>query len=227
MKTVWPDLRFRRRRAEILDDPSFDEAAAIAAYRQVWSLESMLGVKREVYRRIRSHQPHPLRVLDVGCGDGSLLQSLALDLHLSVAGADIRPLSMGPCGPHVYRLNATADRLPRCDIALAVFMAHHLDEQGVVGLIANARRSADRLILVDLVRHWLPHVCFRALLSPWLRPVVAEDGLASIENSFTPAELGALARAATGEAGAVIEHRVAALRRWQLLDIRFASGARS
>lgn len=214
-------MSHRQRLPEILDDPCVTPATAVRAYRQLHSLECALGVTREILRLVRAHQPRPCRIVDIGCGGGQLLKKLRNRLRISVAGVDLKPLMTAPSDPHVYRRDATLAPIPKCDIALCLFMIHHLADSQAERLIANVGRGASRLIIVDPVRGPVPERLFRMFVAPWLDPVVASDGLVSIANSFTPSELSALATRATQGTGAKITPRISWLTSYQIMDIRY------
>jgi SAM-dependent methyltransferase len=215
------NLKHRRLAPEILDDPSVPEAAVRAAYRELAALHRLLGIRSALFRLIRSHRPRPTRILDIGCGDARLLCDIERRLKLSVVGVDKRPLEPSTCSALVLGLDATIDRLPKSDIALAVLMTHHLRDDQVIRLIRNAGASSKRLVIVDLVRHWLPRFLFRLLVAPWVSGITVQDGLRSFERAFTPGELQALGRRATAGTKATQRHTAGWFRTWQLLDIQF------
>ena len=84
-------------------------------------------------------------------------------------------------------------------------------------LIVNTGRSCRRLIVIDLVRHWLPLALFRVFVTPFFSPVAVADGMASVRRAYTPAELARVA----GGTGVRFRHTVALGYTSQTLDITY------
>lgn len=187
--------------------------------RTIASTGRRLGNHRLVLRALR-RDPLPVRrVLDVGCGSGELMRDIRRRLGVEVVGADLRAARVP--GLRIVAADAVRDPLPACDVAVSVWMAHHLAEAELVELIRNVGRSARRLLLVDLVRHHVPLALFRAVAAPFLHPLNAEDGIHSIRRAFTPAEMRRAAARALHGTQAAIRHSVAPLWLRQVLDIRY------
>ena len=204
--------------AELLEDPSLPEDVVASAYRDLARTQRFLGNTAAVFSQL-SKGPQPIRrVLDVGCGQGALLEQIQQRLGVDVIGFDLRPAPPSARVPIVTG-NAAADPLPAADVALAVCLVHHLTEKKVVDLIRNVSKSCRRLILLDLVRHWMPLALFRVFVSPFLHRINASDGITSIKRAYTPAELRALADEAVRGTNARIEHKVAPFYTRQILDI--------
>ncbi|MGH9660149.1 MAG: methyltransferase domain-containing protein [Bryobacteraceae bacterium] len=203
---------------ELMDDPALSAEALSEAHRNIQRIHRWLGNTRAILRLLES-DPEPVRrVLDIGCGEGALLDRIRERLAVDGVGVELRP----PPGARVpiVAADATRDRLPECDVALAVCLAHHLTDGELGALIRNAGRSARRLIVLDPVRHPLPRALFRAFVSPWLAPINRVDGPRSVERSYTVAEMAAVVREAVDEDARVI-HTVAPLNIRQIVDIRY------
>lgn len=205
---------------ELLEDPSLSADVVAKAYRDLARTQYLLGNTAAVFGRLR-RVPDPVRtVLDLGCGQGALLEEIRRKLGVEVVGFDLRP---APPGSSVRILtgNAATDRLPAADVALAVCLAHHLSEAELASMIRNVSRSCRRLILLDLVRHWIPLTLFRVFLSPFLHPINAADGITSIKRSYTPLELRALVDEAVHGTNASVEHTVAPFYIRQIIQIQW------
>ena len=132
---------------------------------------------------------------------------------------NLRPAPFGPV--QILKGNAAVDPLPQADVALAVCVVHHLSEAEVVSLIRNVSKSCRRLIILDLVRHWIPLTLFRVFVAPFLHPINATDGLTSVKRAYTPRELRSLVDEAVRSSNARVEHIVAPFYIRQILDIEF------
>jgi len=200
---------------ELLEDPSLSEEVVAHAYIDLARTQRFLGNYAAMISKLRESEPR--RVLDIGCGQGALLAEIHKKLGVEVVGFDLRPCP-GAAVPIVAG-NAAIDPLPEADTAISVCLMHHLSEEDAVSLIRNASKSCRRLILLDLVRHWIPLALFRVFVSPFLHPINAADGITSVKRAYTPRELRNIAdRAAPG---ARIKHDVAPFHTRQIIEIEF------
>lgn len=202
---------------EILDDPSVADEVLDRSHRDLTRTHRWLGHTREILRALRRH-PHPLRrVMDVGCGRGGLLEIVKRKFDVDVVGVDVR-VPPNPPVP-IIGADAVSHPLPEADVATAVCLVHHLNDEEFVALIRNVGRSARRLIVLDLVRHPIPLVLFRTFVAPFIDPINSADGIQSIRRSYTGGEMRALVEEAVRGTRATVRHRVAAFYRYQLVDI--------
>jgi 2-polyprenyl-3-methyl-5-hydroxy-6-metoxy-1,4-benzoquinol methylase len=205
---------------ELLEDPSLPEEVVACAYRDLARTQRFLGNSAAIFRQLRNN-PRPIRrVLDIGCGQGALLEQIHRKLGVEVVGFDLRPAPSSAPVPIVSG-NAAVDPLPAADVALAVCLVHHLSEKDVVGLIRNASRSCRRLIVLDLVRHWIPLALFQVFVAPFLHRINAADGKTSIKRAYTPRELRNMVDEAVQGTNPRIEHKVAPFYTRQIIDIRW------
>ena len=82
-------------------------------------------------------------------------------------------------------------------------------------------KSCRRLIILDLVRHWIPLTLFRVFVSPFLHPINSADGVTSIKRAYTPGELRSIAEEAVKGTNARIRQTVAPFYTRQIIDIDF------
>jgi len=205
---------------ELLEDPSLPDEVVANAYRDLARTQRLLGNTRAIFRQLRKTR-HPIRsVLDIGCGQGALLEQIRRKLGVNVIGFDLRP---APSSLNVTILtgNAAVDPLPEADVALAVCLVHHLSEADVISLIRNVSKTCRRLILLDLVRHWIPLTLFRVFMSPFLHPINAADGITSIKRAYTPRELRSMVEEAVRGTNARFVHIVAPFYIRQIIDLEF------
>jgi SAM-dependent methyltransferase len=196
---------------EIMDDPNCPEAVLEAGHRGLQRIHRLLGNTRFLTRAIAG-DPRPVRrVMDIGCGRGGLLAEIRHRLGVETIGIDLRP------APGVISLNAINDPLPEVDVAIAVYMLHHLEEVDAVRLIRNVRRSCRRFIILEVVRHPAPLWLYRLFIAPLVPRVNAIDGARSVERGFTGGELKGLVRQAVGSDP--FRHSIAPLYTRQVVDI--------
>ena len=204
---------------ELLEDPSLPADVVATAYRDLARTQKFLGNTRAIFRQLREHRDRISLIVDIGCGQGALLQKIHRKLGVEVIGFDLRPAPFGPV--QILKGNAAVDPLPPADVALAVCLVHHLSEAEVVSLIRNVSKSCRRLIVLDLVRHWIPLTLFRVFVAPFLHPINAADGLTSVRRAYTPRELRSLVDEAVKGSNARVEHIVAPFYIRQIVDIDF------
>lgn len=201
---------------ELLDDPSLSHETVAEAYRDLARVHRWLGNSRAILRRLKHSSVRS--VLDLGCGQGALLEEIHSKLGLEVTGFDLRPApESSPI--RIVAGDAVTDPLPPADVALAVCMVHHLSEAEIVRLIRNVSRSCQRFIILDLVRHRLPLWLFRIFVGPFLSQINVADGLTSVRRAYTPAELRRIVDAAVEGSGARIRHTVAPFYIRQIVEI--------
>jgi len=204
---------------ELLEDPSLPEDVVANAYRDLARTQRLLGNTRAVFRRL-SKDPGIRRVLDIGCGQGALLEQIHRRLGVDVVGFDLRPAPPSGTIP-ILTGNAAVDPLPSADVAISVCLVHHLSEADVVSMIRNVSKSCRRLIVLDLVRHWIPLALFRVFMSPFLHHINAADGITSIKRAYTPRELRNMVEEAVRGSTARIVHTVAPFYIRQVIDVSF------
>lgn len=180
----------RSQTPEFMDGPLIPQETVDDFHADLSRLGRILGNNREVVKLLRRNLPQS--VLDVGCGQGTLLAEIRDTFGIAVKGVDLRPSLNGKNQVEILAADATRDPLPTSDLAVCILTVHHLDEEQVVKLVRNVGRSCSRFIILDLVRHRLPLVLFSIFLRPLISRLVFLDGQQSIRRAFTPEELRAL-----------------------------------
>ncbi len=148
-------------------------------------------------------QPGPIRILDVGYGDGDMLRAIARwarkrDRRVELVGIDLNPRSAPaaqgstPADMAVdYRTGDYADLAgEEWDVILSSLVAHHMTHDQLVDFLRFMDREAARGWLInDLHRHGFAWMGFPLLarLMRW-HPIVRHDGQLSIARSYRPAE---------------------------------------
>jgi 2-polyprenyl-3-methyl-5-hydroxy-6-metoxy-1,4-benzoquinol methylase len=200
---------------ELLEDPSLPPDVVAKAYRDLARTQSLLRNTAAIFRRLGKN---PGKVLDIGCGQGAFLKEIRGKLGVAVIGFDLRPAPADSSIP-ILTGNAAVDPLPEADVAVSICLAHHLSEDEVVSMIRNVSRSCRRLILLDLVRHWMPLTLFRVFMSPFLIRINAADGATSIKRSYTPGEMRRMVDEAVRGTNARVVHTVAPFYTRQVVEI--------
>lgn len=210
----------RSMQPELMDSPDLPEATRATCYRDLRRVNALLGHRDKITHLVRESGP-VRRVVDIGCGDGALLDHLRRKLGVEVVGVELVAPRCPTCDVPIVIANATRDALPQADVAISVLTLHHLTEEGIARMIRNAGQSCRRLILLDLVRHRLPLVLFSLFIAPLLHHEAASDGRQSIRRAFTPAELSALVANALHGSGATWRHVVSPYRANQVVVIDY------
>ena len=203
---------------ELLEDPSLPEEVVADVYRDLARTQRLLGNTRAIFRRLRKNRIRS--VLDIGCGQGALLAEIHRKLGVDVVGFDLRPAPSSLNVP-ILTGNAAVDPLPVADVALAVCLIHHLSEADVISLIRNVSKTCRRLIVLDLVRHWIPLTLFRVFMSPFLHRINSADGITSVKRAYTPRELRSIVEEAVKGTDTRIVHTVAPFYIRQIIDLEF------
>lgn len=212
-----PDLRVRRRRAELMDDPDLDprrHLRALGALSRVnrvslaaWRLGRQVGA-------LRSRVDGPVRILDVACGGGDILLRVAAAARrrawdVALDGCDLSERALDaarrsartaghPDDPsdegvslRFFRLDVLRDSMPEgYDLVTSSLFLHHLEWDDATLLLRRmAEASRHRLFVQDLRRTRLGYVLAWLGLHTLTRSDVARvDGLRSVEAAFTVAE---------------------------------------
>lgn len=220
-------MRERSLEPEIMDSFAGPPEVARKFYRDLALIHRLMGNGDQIIRRLAEDRSFA-SVMDIGCGDGSLLLAIRDKLGIrDVTGVDLKPPDCMVPGIRIVQADATQDPLPPCDAAVCMMMLHHLSDAEVVALIRNVGRSAKRFICLDLVRHPLPLALYTIFLCPMLSRVGASDGRQSIRRAFTGPELRDLAERAVSSTSALIEHWVSSVYARQVLDIRWSADSGS
>ena len=215
-------MKHRAPAPEIMDDPNVPEDVWEKFHRDLSRLERVLGCHRTVIRALQDCERPAESVLDIGCGNGMLLRKIRQDLGVAVTGIDLRTPRNPEPDITIMETDAVRDPLPPADVAVSVYLVHHLSERSIVDLIRNVGLTSRRLILLDLVRHWLPLVLFSAFLGPLFGRIVHADGCQSIRRAYTPGELRTLVEEAIHGSGARVRHSVSPWHASQLVDITWS-----
>ena len=166
-------------------------------------------------------EAQPLRLLDVGFGDGDMLRTIARwakrrGVEAELVGVDLNPRSAVAAARHTppglairYVTGDYADLADnesadgQWDVIVSSLVAHHMTRAQLVAFLRFMEANATRGWFVnDLHRHGFAYRGFPLLarLARW-HPIVRHDGALSIARSYRPAEWSPLlAEAGVGDA---------------------------
>lgn len=205
---------------EILDGDNIVEHLASRSYRELTAIHRLLGNTRFLVRALRQ-DPLPIRrVLDVGCGQGGVLQDVTQALGVEGIGVDLVPRAGNLA---IVQADAINDPLPQVDVAYSTYVAHHLSDADLVQMIRNVGRFCRRFVLLDVVRNPVPLVLFRMFVAPFVSRITAADGQTSIRRAYAPRELRTLVASALAGTQATYRHSVAPFGLRQVIDISYGS----
>jgi SAM-dependent methyltransferase len=206
---------------EILDADGLPDELVECVYRDLARIHWWLGDTQFMIRAIRGDPMPVCRILDVGCGTGSVVENVRRKLGVEAIGVDLKARSSISSAVRIFEADAIRDSLPPADVAFSMHLAHHLLEDDLVNLIRNVGRSCRRFILLDLVRHRLPLSLFRLFVAPFVCRIAVLDGQKSIRRSYTPAELRRIAASALAGSSSSFRHSVAPLYIRQVIDVSY------
>ncbi|MBI3291560.1 MAG: methyltransferase domain-containing protein [Elusimicrobia bacterium] len=230
--TVWaaepggllPDLTYRHREPELMDDPALEMSRHIGALRGLERINRWSGSARMMWPPIceltQASKAQSLRVLDIATGAGDVPIGLwqmarwaGFSLHIDGCDRSLRAVTHAQGRAHqamadvgFFQLDAlTEDIPPSYDVIISSLFLHHLTNEQAVSLLRRMTMAARRMVLInDLVRHvaslTLAYLGTRLLSTS---SVVHHDGPQSVLAAYTVAEVHAMARSA-GLAGVMI-----------------------
>lgn len=198
-------LRQRALADEQMDDPALPEAVYVDVLHDLARVNSVTLARRPTLGFLARlpRQTEPLRILDVGFGDGDMLRSIAhwaraRGVAVDLTGVDLNPRSTvaaaarTPEGLNIRYLTGDYAHLAgaQWDVILSSLVAHHMRPAELTAFLAFMEAQAARgWFINDLHRHgfaWLGYPLL-ARLAGW-HPIVREDGRLSIARSYRPAE---------------------------------------
>jgi 2-polyprenyl-3-methyl-5-hydroxy-6-metoxy-1,4-benzoquinol methylase len=221
MRRNVPDMSLRAQPAELpelMDEPCSREDLR-ACLRDLAQVNAWLQGYRPTFEWLNkiAESRGPLRILDVGCGDGDALRQIArwaekkrIDVRL--IGLDLNPETVSlaseatpaECGIEFVAGNVFAyEPQEPIDVIVSSLFMHHLNDEEIVRFIAWMERHA-RLgwFVNDLSRAVTPYRLFKLLAKAarWHR-FVQHDGPVSIARAFRTEDWRRLCAAAGLEDG--------------------------
>ncbi|MFO7692310.1 MAG: methyltransferase domain-containing protein [Vicinamibacterales bacterium] len=204
---------------EMMDQPDLDVRRHIHALDALGRANAVSRTAAAIWPAIRAaaHETteRPLRVLDIACGGGHVLLSLArraLRERIEVAwvGWDMSPVAIdyartlatrrGVEGVRFVPVDALRAPIPAgIDVVVCTLFLHHLPDADAVALLGRLARAARRAVVVSDLRRTLLGTAFTWIGGRLLSrsEVFRVDGMRSVAAAFTLQE----ARELAGRAG--------------------------
>jgi SAM-dependent methyltransferase len=205
------DTRFRSDAAEIMDDFSMEGEILRDALDKIARINTLLGGNKVTLDGVKSlirglPRDRVVSILDVGCGNGDMLRTLAEyghdeDLQFELLGIDANQFTIN----HAKRLSEDYPNISyscqdifihdlekeRYDIILCTLTLHHFKDSELLTLMQYFReKSALGIVINDLHRSALAYYLFKALCFVFgLNAMSREDGLISILRGFKKRDL--------------------------------------
>ena len=210
-------LDHRHRRDEIMDAPDLPPARLVETLKGLGLVNTITRSSRlmwpDLVAAARRNPGESLRVLDIACGGGDVLITLArwaakAGIAVELAGCDASAEAVAYAREQAAKssarvafseLRVARDPLPDgYHMIMSTLFLHHLEENDAVAFLREAAAKArDRLVIQDILRsrlsYWFARLGTRLLL---LNDICRIDGRRSVEGAFTRDEANALARAA-------------------------------
>lgn len=204
------DTRHRSDAAEYMDDFSLAGTELNDALDRIASINKLLGGNRVTISGVRTllkdiSRERPVRILDIGCGNGDMLRSLAkfgnrTGRTFELTGIDAnaaaikhaRQLSTGfPAITYICTDFLKSPGNLSYDIVLCTLTLHHFTDSQIKELISVFQQKATLGIVInDLHRHQLAYYLFSLICIVFrLSPLSRDDGLVSILRGFKRTDL--------------------------------------
>ncbi|SIS70742.1 Methyltransferase domain-containing protein [Zobellia uliginosa] len=209
------DFLKRNRETELMDDLSLDETRLNAVLLDIDRANRLLNGNNLTIKAlgalISEHPRESYTILDMGCGNGSMLRSVVLwarrrKISIACIGVDLNGKSLVLAReqsrdfPEITYLKQDIlalrpDELP-CDILLCTLTMHHFkDEQIPRFLDQFSKLGRIGFIINDLQRSVWAYYLFKVFSTIFIRTDIAKrDGLTSIKSGFVKGELEAFAK---------------------------------
>ena len=206
-------MRIRNLTPEILDTTEIAPEILAAVLRDLATVNTLTRARAptlQFMRRMARAHPGPLRVLDVGFGDGDMLRRIArwgarTGTPLILQGIDLNPGAAPAAQARsegyaiTYRTGDVFAEPPgEHDLILSSLFTHHLTDPQIVRFLRWMDGTACLgWFINDLHRHILARDGFSLLAAATgMHPIVRADGRLSVERSFRRADWVRLLREA-------------------------------
>ena len=195
-----------------MDDPGLERGLHEEALVALARINRVSLTDRRIFRevvRLARGSTHPVRVLDVGCGDGDVLIRVGSwarsgGVEVELHGCDISESALDRARERAVargfeldltRLDVTRDPLPDGPFSLVTcsLFLHHFSDGDAAGLLGRMAAAGRTLLVQDLRRTRIGFLLAWVGVHGLTRSRVARvDGLRSVRAAFTMQEARAL-----------------------------------
>lgn len=208
---MWINTKYRAMGNEIMDDFSLKGSALEKTLLDLDKVNKLLGGTRNTMgglKKILSKTTHkgPIKVLDVGCGNGSILREIAeygqkRNLNLNLMGIDANPHTisiarkMSSAYPNICfeSMNVFSEEFKgvKADLFLCTLTLHHFDDEEIPKLLKLfLQNSKIGVVINDLQRSKIAYYLFQGFCAFFIKNEIArKDGLTSILRGFKRKDL--------------------------------------
>jgi len=211
-------FKHRNTDMELMDDPNLKIEAIRKILKDVDKANALLGGHGITLRAIRQlakeYPQEAYTIVDMGCGDGSMLRKVALycnqqSIKVKCIGVDLNENSIHLAKeqsinfPNIEYLKQDILALDsssfQCDILLCTLTMHHFsDEQITIFLRKFASLATIGVVINDLERSKLAYLLFKMFSFFMMKTKIAKhDGLISIKSGFTKKDLAIFSNSLT------------------------------
>ncbi len=201
--------------SELMDDTSLEPKVLNEVLKDISLANRFLGGNRitfkAVLRMLRRQPDREYCIMDVGCGEGSMLRELARicrkkNYRVRFLGVDINESAIALAKEYhdeypeieYHTVDILQDERKELisDIALCTLTLHHIPSEQIPNFLRNmAERAREAVIVNDLQRSSLAYYLFQFFSAIFIKTKIARhDGLVSIKRGFKRKELIAFSR---------------------------------
>lgn len=209
----------RRVQAELLDGLAATDPVAEHSRRDLQRVHQVMGTRARLVRTLRqlaTPARRPLRILELGAGDGSLMLGVARELAPAWPAVELTLLDRlslvdGATVAEYARHGWTArsrvedvldwaraatepasDAGPRWDVVIANLFLHHFDRPELARLLSVIAASTDEFIACEPRRSWSALAGSHLVGALGVNAVTRTDAVLSVHAGFRARELTAL-----------------------------------
>jgi len=201
-------IRFKVRSTEkeLMDDLSIDKIKIKSILKDINLANKLLGGNnitiKALDRIFKEHPREKYTILDIGCGDGSMLREVAdhckkKNIKTQLIGLDLNEKSINIAKENThsytnikYSIQDVLSLEPEefhCDVLLCTLTLHHFSQEQIHTFVKKfALLTNIGIVVNDLDRNKIGFVLFKVFSQVFMRTSIAKhDGLISIKSGFT------------------------------------------
>ncbi len=200
----------RIKQAEMMDDPLIEESVLQAVFKDINITNNYLGGHRIILKTLeklfKDLAKSNYTILDVGCGDGTMLREIAhyfqqREIDLDLTGMDVseQALTIARRESEEFRnikftqedLNGLPKNNEQYDVVICSLTLHHFDDKQIPVILNNlSSRALLAIVINDLQRSKLAYYLFKGFSAIFMKTDIAKnDGLISIKSGFSRNDL--------------------------------------